>query len=144
VKSFFYEPYQGISPPLLSSPLLLSHSSLSSSILFFNSTSFFYFSSLGAVLGPQDFVVGLGRGTTHLLANVVRLVLHALKLKQRPLRVYTRNLMFLQHLNASVRLRIHTHSHTHTQWLDIGSISIYSTSRLQSPPSSMTLLNINS
>ena len=34
--------------------------------------SFFYEPYQGAVLGPQDFVVGLGRGTSHLLANVVR------------------------------------------------------------------------
>ena len=34
--------------------------------------SFFYEPYQGAVLGPQDFVVGLGRGTSHLFANVVR------------------------------------------------------------------------
>lgn len=33
--------------------------------------SFFYEPYQGAVLGPQDFVVGLGRGTSHLLSNVL-------------------------------------------------------------------------
>jgi hypothetical protein len=33
--------------------------------------SFFYEPYQGLVLGPQDFIVGLGRGTSHLLSNVV-------------------------------------------------------------------------
>ena len=34
--------------------------------------SFFYEPYQGAVLGPQDFVRGLGKGTHHLITNVVR------------------------------------------------------------------------
>ena len=37
--------------------------------------SFFYEPYQGAVLGPQDFVRGLGKGTHHLITNVVRCVL---------------------------------------------------------------------
>ena len=34
--------------------------------------SFFYEPYQGAVLGPQDFVLGIGKGTHHLITNVVR------------------------------------------------------------------------